>query len=685
VLIVLIGAALRLYDIGSLPPGLYRDEAFYGLDGVRVLHGQFAIFFAANNGREGLFMYLLAASMAIFGQTPFALRLVPAIVGTLTIVAIYATGRRMFSHRVGVLSAAILAITFWHLALSRVAFRAILLPLTLCALLALIFAALRTNELRPRLTLSALAGATFGLTVYTYTSGQFVLPLVMLFALSLVVGLKRELFTRRSELVVYRRRASAIAFTGAALVILAPLFIWLTRHADLYFNRAGQVSILSPSINHGDLAGTLTSNVGKAIGMFAFMGDRIWRHNLAGRPVFDGFLAIAFFIGLATCVWRWLRSWQSRYGSEILGVETNIAPQFLLLWLIVFLVPTILAEDTPHFLRAIGALPAACLIAAVGLETALAWASRRGLISSLSLFLRRTISPPAFVASVVLALSGINTVTDYFNDYVKRPITGYWLETNNVALTNTIKRAALPSSNIWVEDRLTNDTPALDFLVGRDAFTIVRNENGQAVTYDAQDHRVPLSQWPRQGGQVTLIADPNHDWSPIRNALPLRATLQVTVGPLAQADHDVEPHRAFITVQAAPSGTPGQALAHFEQGISLVKASVRTVSSDGEYQVSLTWTTAEPIPDDYALFVHWVRSGQAVAQVDTTPGSGYLPLPTWRPGDWIEDSYILAGSGSLQPGDELQVGLYHRGDNRRLNVLDATGKAVATYVIIPHP
>ena len=155
VLIVLIGAALRFYRIGELPPGLYRDEAFYGLDGLRILHGDLSIYFAANNGREGLFMYLLAASIAVLGHTPLALRIVSASIGTLTIVAIYFAGCTMFSHRVGVLSAGILAITFWHLAISRVAFRAILLPFILCVLMALIFAALRTNDLRTPVLISA--------------------------------------------------------------------------------------------------------------------------------------------------------------------------------------------------------------------------------------------------------------------------------------------------------------------------------------------------------------------------------------------------------------------------------------------------------------------------------------------------------------------------------------------------
>jgi 4-amino-4-deoxy-L-arabinose transferase-like glycosyltransferase len=683
VLIVLVGAGLRFYQIGELPPGLYRDEAFYGLDALRVLNGDLSLYFATNNGREGLFMYLLAASIRVLGRTPEALRIVPAIIGTFTLVGIYVAARNMFSHRVGVLSAGILAITFWHVALSRVAYRAILLPLALCMLMGFVFAALGTNQMRRRLVLSACAGVAFGACFYTYTSGQFALPLVILFVLSLVIGLQRDLFARRTEEDVYRRRMSAVVFFVAALVTLAPLLLWLTQHADLYLNRAGQVSIINPVINNGDLFGTLLNNIGKTIGMFAVEGDRIWRHNLSLRPVFDGFLAVAFFVGLGVCLWRWLRSWQSRYGSAILGVDTNVAPQFLLLWLGMFLVPTILAEDTPHFLRGIGALPAACIVAAVGLEAALAFASRRGYISGLTMFLRRVISPPAFIAAVVLTLSGINTMTDYFNDYVNRPITSYWLESQNVALAHQLKQTNLPTRNIWVEDRLSNDNPALAFLLG-DAFTVARNEGGAAVTYTPDDIRVPLRNWAEPNRDVLLIVDPNRDWTPLRTALPPSTTLSVVEGPLAQADQEMQPRRAYVTVFAHMTERSAGTGNRFEQGIVMVDSVVQPMTNS-QYQVKLSWTTTQPIPDDLAVFVHWMRGGQVLAQSDGTPASGYLPMPAWRPGDVIEDMRVLGVPGGAQPGDEIRAGIYRRGENVRLKTLDAQGNPLGDSVIISPP
>jgi 4-amino-4-deoxy-L-arabinose transferase-like glycosyltransferase len=678
-LIVLVGAALRLYRIGELPPGLYRDEAFYGLDALNVLRGDLSVYFVANNGREGLFMYWLAAAILLFGRTPEALRIASAAIGTLTIIAIYFTGRVMFSHRVGVLSAAVLAVNFWHMAISRVAFRAITLPLVLCVLMALVFAALRTNQLRPRLIYAALAGGAFGLTLYTYTSAQMVIPLFALYAASLWVGLRRELFVRRSEETAYRRRMSVVVFVVTALITLAPLLMWLTQHGNLYFNRASQVSILNPDINGGDPLGTLLGNVVKAVGMFVWQGDRIWRHNLSLRPAFDGFMVVAFIIGVAVCAWRWLRSWQSRYGSAILGIEANVAPQFLLLWLIVFLIPTILAEDTPHYLRAIGALPAACIVAAVGLEAALAFASRRGWFAGLTLLLRRAISPPAFVAALVIAISGVNTITDYFNDYVTRPITSYWLEAHNTALAREVNEflsSANTGDRVLVDKRLASDNPALLFLA--------------PSIENAQDRGsfVEVSTGPQQPGMAfgRLLVDSNHDWSNLRDALPAPTILKAKEGPLAQGDKDNAPRRAFISVDFTDGGPQaGQPAYTFERGLGLLSAVVTHTHGSNVYSATLTWSTTQPISDDLAVFVHWVRDGQVLVQSDNSPANGYLPMPFWRTGDWIVDEHALAVPGGAMPGDEIHVGAYRREGNQRLSVLSADGKPEGDSVIISPP
>ena len=51
--VILVAAALRLWKLDVLPPGLWYDEAVNGVDTRMVLSGKgFPLYFAANNGRE---------------------------------------------------------------------------------------------------------------------------------------------------------------------------------------------------------------------------------------------------------------------------------------------------------------------------------------------------------------------------------------------------------------------------------------------------------------------------------------------------------------------------------------------------------------------------------------------------------------------------------------------------------
>ena len=670
VVILAGGAWLRLYHVGEWPPGLYRDEGFYGLDALRVLRGDFHLFFAANNGREGLFIYLLAAGIALLGRTPEALRIVSASVGIATILVMFFAARNLFSHRVGVLSAGILAVTFWHVALSRVAYRAITLPLVLCLMVAFGVYAFTARIPGRRVQVAAfVAGALFGLCFYTYTSASFVLVLLIGFGLLQIRALMRL------------PRATALSALLGAVLALAPLLFWLTQHSDLYLARAGQVSILNPVINNGDLPGTVLAHMGKAALMFTSEGDRIWRHNLALRPVFEGALVPAFLIGVVMLIWRSLAT-LFRWGPITIpgfsGLPSWPGPrvQFLLIWLVAFLIPTILAEDTPHFLRAIGALPAACIVAALGLEAGLAWLSRRGLLLVFGR-LSRLVSPPAALATVVLGLSGVATYNDYFVSYINQPLTRYWLEAQNVALAGQINQFVQrnPPAQLWLDETLAADNASLQFLS-----PVVEQEQITRVSRDAAPPNAP-----RQ--ETLLLVDPNHDWTALRNGLPAGSDLVVRPGPFAQGDLDPQPRVAFISVLAYPKDAaplPVLATAQFSQGIALDVTSILP-GIDNVHTVTLRWRTTQPIPEDYAVFVHWYRKGSKIAQHDGTPGEGYLPMPTWRTGDVIVDKHAFALPGGAMSGDEVHVGLYSRTTDIRLNVLDAQGNVLGDSVIIPLP
>jgi len=99
-LIIIITAFLRLYNITSLPPGFYPDEAIYANNGVEAWEtGNFKIFYPENNGREGLWPNIIGFFIIKFGHEPWVPRSVAAIFGILTVLGVYFLTKELFAGR----------------------------------------------------------------------------------------------------------------------------------------------------------------------------------------------------------------------------------------------------------------------------------------------------------------------------------------------------------------------------------------------------------------------------------------------------------------------------------------------------------------------------------------------------------------------------------------------------------
>ncbi|NJN82415.1 MAG: hypothetical protein HC802_09165 [Caldilineaceae bacterium] len=94
-----LAAALRLYQLGELPPGFQFDEAFNAIDAKQVLAGHFPLFLPANGGREALYTYWQATVGSILGVDVYSLRLSSALAGLLTVPASYLLLRRLLTQQ----------------------------------------------------------------------------------------------------------------------------------------------------------------------------------------------------------------------------------------------------------------------------------------------------------------------------------------------------------------------------------------------------------------------------------------------------------------------------------------------------------------------------------------------------------------------------------------------------------
>ena len=186
--ILALGAFLRFYHIAAIPPGLYPDEAMNGNNALEALHtGHFSVFYPDNNGREGLYINIVAGSITLFGNEPWAIRLVSALFGIFTVLGIYFLTKELFPEnpRSALFAAFLLATSFWHINFSRIGFRAIMAPFFLVWSFYFLFAMLsrlrpknNSQSLRPELS-ATLGGIFFGLGFHSYIAYR-VAPLLLI-------------------------------------------------------------------------------------------------------------------------------------------------------------------------------------------------------------------------------------------------------------------------------------------------------------------------------------------------------------------------------------------------------------------------------------------------------------------------------------------------------------------------
>ena len=633
---------MRLWAAGRVPPGLYHDEAQHGLDALNVLQGHFPLYFAANNGREPLFIYLVAGGVALLGRSPLAVRLPSFFVGFLTLAATYDLARALWGRRAGRWALAVLAVTFWHVHLSRVGFRAVLLPLFTALWMAQAARALRTGRTRHWVA----AGALYGASWYTYIAARFT-PIAL--AAMVLYGL----LVHRDA--VRRAWRGAAVFCAAALAILAPLGIYTLVHPEIVLTRSGQVSILSPEINGGDVLGTLARHTLRTAEMFFVRGDRIWRHNLAWRSVWGPALGLAFVIGL---------------GVALAAFRRNGGAGLVILWTACMALPTLLAEDAPHFLRGVGVLPTAALLPALGLS----WIASAHPTPGPEHRSHRPfhISQLAFL---LLGLEGVLTAYDYFFRYANAPLAYHWFEGGPAAMAGEINtlvgagwdgRQMLRGPNsgraIFMDRQLWESWTAVPFLVP-----------------ESEIRFLPMTDQPQVDNGIAFIVWPYRGWEPdVLPWLPHPAYLRITDGPQAQGDRDPAPFTIALFIQGDPRPAVPEPVARFEGGV-LLRAALVQPTTDGA-RVRLWWD-AEAGPDaPYTVFVHYLRDGVRLAQDDAQPGRGHLPTTFWQSGDLVLDEHLLPGVEPDPARDILRIGLYRSDTGEGLSILDAAGNPAGGWV-----
>jgi hypothetical protein len=237
--ILLVAAAVRLWNLEMIPTGPYTDEADRAVDARHVIRGEpvnrapFLLFGTGWWGVPSLYFWMVGQSMRMFGNSLAGAREIHALAGIGTVWYTYRIGRTAWSPRVGLIAGALLAVSDFAIQFSRTAGES---TLSLFAATVCLYYLYRSLKNRRPLNW-VFSGIWAGLSLYGYASAKL-LPLVL--ALVAVYVLVRQ-----------AHRGSGLYVPGFTLMAFAGLLTWgpnalyAATHQDAFMMRYKAISIFS--------------------------------------------------------------------------------------------------------------------------------------------------------------------------------------------------------------------------------------------------------------------------------------------------------------------------------------------------------------------------------------------------------------------------------------------------------
>ena len=651
--VTLLALFLRVYRLAEFPPALYLDEAWDAYDALRVVQtGTLPIFFPGDYGREPLMLYSQAAAFFLWGANDWALRMFPALVGVATVPAIYRVTVELFratphAKWLGALAAGMLAVSFWHLDVSRLSFRVIFVPL---------FSALATwafwrGWTTARLRYFALAGALIGAGMYTYPAARFIPVTLVGFAVAAsLIGLflhwQHEISPRNhgehGEILRFAQndisslcppcplwQKRLIGLCVAALVagiVFAPLAIYYLQHPGQFALRTSDVSIFAAKDSVG-----LAENVLLVVRMFIDRGDMNPLLNLPGRPALDLLGIIGFWIGIVIALRHFIST-----------------PRYLLLliWIGLNLLPTVLTVDAPHFLRAINALPAIIILAADGLTQV--W--------------QRVVPKISWTPFLLIAIifGGALTYHDYFDVWASSramfdafegsldtTVAGVLTlsQTSNVILPLSIY--STPQMQFALANRYPQNIPFIPRSPQTSAWLVTSAVQRTNIVLGPDGVFIPQ---PLNDAQIARLKTMLKSGQPIKNNFGDGVATQVLVENAAEFVADIQPARPL-------DAQFGSAIRMF--GYTVTPA---TVAPGEQVWVTLYWQALRDLNSDYFVSVNLFDAhGESFAQRVSHPALDAAPTSLWRRGAIIPDAFDLRVPADAHEGKyRLEISLLDR-------------------------
>ncbi|MCE5300643.1 MAG: glycosyltransferase family 39 protein [Spirochaetia bacterium] len=286
VLITAVGAFLRLYELDIRPFGIENDEAG-GLTSRLSRYGETIM--PLTVGNFGIYEHIVRIFIALYGEMDrTGIRLMPAIVGIISIPAIYYFIRSMFNPRTAIFATTVYAFLRWNVYYSRYTSPVIM---SICTETLALYFMFKAIESRKKLTWF-IAGLCVGITWHgPMTFFLLIIPFVLYFIATA--------FTRKGY---FKSNIVGIIAFSLGLWIFGSMIIhnyFISKR--IYFGRVAEVSVFSkdPNAPSKNVAKGIVDNTRLVVQMFNHIGDSRQR-NSGGQPLeptVDFVTAILFGVG----------------------------------------------------------------------------------------------------------------------------------------------------------------------------------------------------------------------------------------------------------------------------------------------------------------------------------------------------------------------------------------------------
>jgi hypothetical protein len=661
--ILLVAAFFRFYRLADHPLGIFFDPAINGLDAVRLWQrGGPVIFFPTNGGREALFMVLLLPVIRLFGTTPFSLRVVttalslltaPLLIGMLADRHSYGRHAPKLWRWLPLLGGLILATSYWHIIVSRLGQRPIMVPLVATGAFWLFLKGWHTRRHRWFI----FSGLLMGVAGHTYSAGRL-LPVI------LGLALLPEFFQRgnKQKWVNRLQLPNLLLFLLAAGLVYLPMAVYLWQYPAQFTARAGSVMVWNFLDTPADIAAELGRNALRVISFFGWAGSP---NPIFGLPHYPGLpltLTPFLLIGLLNA----LRQWRSFFF------------RLTALWWFIGIAPSVFAIEAPHPLRMIAATVPTAILTAEGLR----WGAAR-----LRLAKFRRLTAIAVIILMLLPIPGL--VQAYFVDWTSLQSTRGVYDYGAVAIRDEILRRADDDTAIYLPQNRFNDSTLLYYLSGKfERVAALTAPPAEQAIVIAPERNVTDAVWVRLYRHSATVLPP---LTPAGQEIIQNALTSAATAPIRTINGKIAARLAALPTDPGQlTQAPTQAVAADFGPVSLTGAAYHRVISPTAtaMPVTLYWQANHPMRTEYEIILQLVDDDRQVwATGSGRPTDWVYPTTFWRSGlDEIAAPHLLTATGAtpLPMGRYwLAVSVFDPARQQRLPLTGGLSDSPDTYFVGP--